>query len=171
MDTWTFTGNRDRDIESVVAFHIPEDRSEMGRVPTPGEMAYLNVNEKYIVLFDDQAFRFTRIPVEIIEHVENVHVRERHPKVWDPSKGGPKTFPILDAQARTIEIFFQRMNTWTKIRVDEEIIEQYNKPEYWRSGDEVRVYYKQGPTGTGSGQKPGRSLRLINVTHTDINAK
>jgi len=179
MDTWRYTGNHNTDIESVVAFHLPTDRGETGRVPTlenrgVGEMAYLNIDEKYIVLFDLEGFRFTRIPVEVIEHEENVHVRERHPRVWDPTqgrRGAAKVFPIIDENARTIEIFFQRMNTWTKIRVSEEIMEQYNKPEYWRSGDEVRVYYKQAPTGTGAGQKPGRSLRFMNVTHTDINAR
>ena len=173
-DRWTYSGNPEQDLKSIYAFHIPENQREMGRIPEVGEMAYLNVDERYIVLFDDSTMEFTRIGIEVLAHDENVHVREQHHRVWDPTlgrRGGAKTFPIIDEQASTIEIFFQRMNTWTKIKVNEDILNMYNDPKYWRSGDEIRVYYRQGPQGSGTLQRAGRALRLMNVTHTDINAR
>ena len=62
----------------------------------------------------------------------------------------------MDRTAKTIEIFSSRQKIYVSFSLP---IEYFALPdETWAAGDEIRIYYKE----------EGKSLRLMNITKTDI---
>jgi len=145
-------------------FFIPEDPREMGAVPKAGDLVYLNVEEKYVTMFNFEKQQFDRLPFELVSHTTDVSVRRQHPLVWDSANRRARQFPIVNEKERTVTIFFQRQRTVTEIKLSEEDFAKF-KPEEWDAGDEIRIYFREGSGGPG---KPGRSLRLMNVTRTNV---
>ncbi len=129
-------------------FLIPADKSEMGGDPTPGQRMKLDADKNTVTIFDTTTRQFKEIPYTLIE--KKTKVGKDDPLV----KG--KEFPIVDRTAKTIEIFSSRQKIYVSFSLP---IEYFALPdETWSAGDEIRIYYKE----------EGKSLRLMNITKTDI---
>ena len=67
-----------------------------------------------------------------------------------------KKFPIVDKDKKAITVYSGRQKLLVTFSVPEEYLALPNNT--WEAGDEVRVYYKE----------PGKALRFMNITRTDI---
>jgi hypothetical protein len=67
-----------------------------------------------------------------------------------------KKFPAVDRQKKTVTIYSRRKKILLTFAVPDEYLALPD--DTWKSGDEVRYYYKQ----------PGQALRLMNVSKTDV---
>lgn len=144
-------GNPDYNTLPPHTYKIPEDPAEMGPVPVAGKRLKLDVQAKEIVIFDDATQNFKTIPFTIIDM--RTGIGRDHPLV----KG--KTFPIIDREKKTITEYSSRQRLLITFTVADEYFNL--PPETWEAGDEVRIYYKE----------PGKALRLMNITRTDIYKK
>lgn len=144
-------GNPDYNTLPPHVYKIPEDPAEMGPVPVAGKRIKLDVQKKEIVIFDDAIQNFKTIPFTIIDM--RTGIGTDHPLV----RG--KTFPIIDREKKTITEYSRRQRLLITFTVADEYFNL--PPETWEAGDEVRIYYKE----------PGKALRLMNITRTDIYKK
>ena len=129
-------------------FLIPADKKEIGGDPKPGQRMKLDSDKNSITIFDTATQQFKEIPYTLIEKKEKVGKDD--PLVKD------KKFPVVDRTAKTIEIFSSRQKIYVSFSLP---IEYFALPdETWAAGDEIRIYYKE----------EGKSLRLMNITKTDI---
>ncbi|MDI6853056.1 MAG: DUF4881 domain-containing protein [Deltaproteobacteria bacterium] len=129
-------------------YTIPEDPKEMGPEPKPGLRMKLDAKAKEIVIFDPATQNFKTIPYSLIDQREGVGRS-------DPLVAG-KTFPVIDRDKKTITEYSSRQRLLVTFSVPDEYFNL--PPETWEAGDEVRIYYKE----------PGKALRLMNITRTDI---
>lgn len=144
-------GNPDYNTLPPHTYKIPEDPAEMGPAPVAGKRVKLDVQKKEIVIFDDATQNFKTIPFTIIDM--RTGIGRDHPLV----RG--KTFPIIDREKKTITEYSSRQRLLITFTVADEYFNL--PPETWEAGDEVRIYYKE----------PGKALRLMNITRTDIYKK
>lgn len=144
-------GNPDYNTLPPHVYKIPEDPAEMGPVPVAGKRVKLDVQKKEIVIFDDTTQNFKTIPFTIIDM--RTGIGRDHPLV----RG--KTFPIIDREKKTITEYSSRQQLLITFTVADEYFNL--PPETWKAGDEVRIYYKE----------PGKALRMMNITRTDIYKK
>lgn len=129
-------------------FLIPKDKNEMGGDPVVGQRMKLDTEKNSITIFDTATQQFKEIPFTLIEKKDNLGKE-------DPLVKGKK-FPIVDRTAKTIQIYSSRLKTYVSFSLP---IEYFTLPdETWAAGDEIRIYYKE----------EGKSLRLMNITKTDI---
>ncbi|MFQ3573658.1 MAG: DUF4881 domain-containing protein [Thermodesulfovibrionales bacterium] len=144
-------GNPLYDILPPHKYFLPKDPNEMGPEPTAGYRMKLDLEKNKIVIFDVTTQNFKSIDIKVVEKKENI-AKE------DPLVKGKK-FPIIDKERKTVTLYSARQKLLTTFAVPEEYI---NLPEKtWIAGDEVRVYYKE----------PGKALRFMNITKTDIYKK
>ncbi len=129
-------------------YTVPKDPNEMGPEPKAGQRMKLDVKAKEIIIFDTGAQNFKKISYTLIDQKEGVG-RD------DPLVKG-KTFPMVDKAKKTITIYSGRQKILTTFSLPDEYLEL--PPQTWDAGDEVRVYYKE----------PGKALRLMNISKTDI---
>lgn len=129
-------------------YTIPADPREMGPEPKPGKRMKLDVDKREIVIFDPATQNFKTIKFDLVDKKEGVAKD-------DPLVAG-KTFPIIDKEKRTISVYSGRQKLLVVFSVPEEYFAL--PPDTWEAGDEVRIYYKE----------PGKALRLMNITRTDI---
>ena len=141
-------GKPEYTILPPVVFTTPEDKNEMGAHPSVGQRMKLDVDKNTINIFDTATQQFKEIAYTLIEKKEKVDKE-------DPLVKGKK-FPVIDKSAKSIQIFSKRQ----KILVTFSLPEEYFllPDETWAAGDEVRIYYKQ----------PGKALRMMNITTTDL---
>lgn len=144
-------GNPDYNTLPPHTYKIPEDPGEMGPVPVAGKRIKLDVKAKEIVIYDDATQNFKTIPFTIIDM--RTGIGTDHPLV----RG--KTFPIIDREKKTITEYSRRQRLLITFTVADEYFNL--PPETWEAGDEVRIYYKE----------PGKALRMMNITRTDIYKK
>ncbi len=144
-------GNPDYNTLPPHTYTIPKDPAEMGPVPVAGKRLKLDVQAKEIVIFDEATQNFKTIPITIIDM--RTGIGRDHPLV----RG--KTFPIIDQEKKTITEYSLRQRLLITFTVPEEYFNL--PPETWEAGDEVRIYYKE----------PGKALRMMNITRTDIYKK
>jgi len=137
------------DILPPIVIRIPRDPQEMGPEPEAGKLLLLDRSNRRAVFFDSMAQRLRTIAFTLISEQNDVSAsdpRVRHVR-----------FPNVDRSGRTITVYSPR---------DRRLIVFSVPPEYyalpddtWKAGDEIRYYYKD----------PGRALRLMNVSKTDLN--
>ncbi|MBF0303985.1 MAG: DUF4881 domain-containing protein [Desulfamplus sp.] len=141
-------GKPEYTILPPVVFTTPEDKNEMGAHPSVGQRMKLDVDKNTINIFDTATQQFKEIAYTLIERKDNVS--KDSPLVRD------KKFPIVDKNAKTIQIFSKRQKILVTFSLPEEY---FSLPdETWAAGDEVRIYYKE----------PGKALRMMNITTTDL---
>jgi hypothetical protein len=131
-----------------VTYAIPSDPREMGPDPKAGKRMKLDVSAREIVIFDSLGGKFAKIGYTLVDQKDNVMGS-------DPLVAG-KSFPLLDAEKKTVTIYSERQKVLVTFRPPED---SFLLPQdTWAAGDVIRVYYKE----------PGKALRLMNVTQTDI---
>ena len=130
------------------AYTIPADPNEMGPEPKAGKRMKLDVEKKEIVLFDAANQNFKAVKFDLVDKKQGVAKN-------DPLVEGKK-FPVIDIERKTISIYSGRQKLLVVFSVPDEYMSL--PPDTWEAGDEVRIYYKE----------PGKALRLMNISKTDI---
>jgi hypothetical protein len=120
----------------------------MGAEPKAGKRMKLDTKAKEIVIYDTAGKGFKKIAYTLIDQKDGV------------AKDSPlvvgKKFPLVDKTKKTITLYSGRQKILSTFTVPEEYFALPD--ETWEAGDEVRVYYKE----------PGKALRFMNITKTDI---
>ena len=146
--------NPDYSFLPPVTYLKPVDLQEMGADPKAGYRMKLDTKKKQIVIFDKAAQNFKTIDYISVDEQENID--RRHPLVYDNATEKAKKFPVVDKDKKQITIYSPRQKILVTISVP---AEYFALPDYtWDSGDEVRIYFKE----------PGKALRLMNISKTDI---
>lgn len=136
------------DILPPVTVKIPVDPKEMGPEPEAGKRMLLDYQNRKIVIFDTESQDFLTINYTLIEQHDNVF-RD------DPRVAG-KEFPVVDREKKTITVYSARQRELVTFSVPDQYFQRPDNT--WKAGDEIRYYYKD----------PTQSLRMMNVTKTDI---
>ncbi len=131
-----------------VTYAMPTDPKETGPLPKAGKRMNLDTQKRVVTIFDMASQNFKQIPYKLIDQQDNV------PK--DSPLVADKKFPVVDQDKKTVTIYSGRQKILTTFSLPEEY---FSLPaDTWDAGDEVRVYYKE----------PGKALRFMNVSKTDI---
>ena len=141
----------------AVTFSMPEDPAEMGAAPRAGLRIKLDTEKKVITMYNPATKAFEDLSFELVDEHKNVDVRKRHVLVFDVDAGRPRTFPQVNVEERKVTIYSARQMLLSTIRLSEADFTRF-RTEDWDAGDLVRVYFRE----------PGKSLRFMNVSRTDI---
>jgi hypothetical protein len=135
-------------------YSMPTAAIDRGADPKAGLRLKLDVDQKYIKIFNPNTQAIEDLPIEIIDMQKNI--AKDHPLVFDKDVNAARKFPVIDQNKKTITIYSGRQKMLTTFSVPEEY---FGLPEYtWDAGDEVRIYWKE----------KGKALRFMNITRTDI---
>jgi len=146
--------NPDYSFLPPVTYLKPADPQEMGADPKVGSRMKLDTQKKQIVIFDKSSQNFKTIDYTLVDEQENID--RKHPLVYDIETEKAKKFPVVDKDKKQITIYSSRQKLLITISVPSEY---FTLPDYtWDAGDEVRIYFKQ----------PGKALRFMNISKTDI---
>jgi hypothetical protein len=135
-------------------YTMPTDPAERGADPKIGMRLKLDVEKKYIKIYNTQTQAIEDLPIEIVDVQKDI--AKDHPLVFDKEKNAAKKFPVVDKDKKTITIYSGRQKMLATFSVPE----AYNDfpVETWDAGDEVRIYWKE----------KGKAIRFMNITKTDI---
>jgi len=125
-----------------VTIETPADPGEMGPAPSAGALMLLDAKNRRIVIYDRATQAFRTIQYTPLEERRNV-----------PKSPGP---PVVDRIGKTITIYSARDRSLITFAAPADLLAM--PAGTWRAGDVVRYYYKD----------PGRALRFMNVTKTDL---
>ena len=129
-------------------YSLPTEPSERGADPKPGKRMKLDTKAREIVIFDTASKGFKKIKYTLIDEKDGV--AKDNPLV------AGKKFPAVDKAKKTVTIYSGRQKILVTFSLPDEY---FTLPDdTWEAGDEVRIYYKQ----------PGKALRFMNITRTDI---
>ena len=129
-------------------YALPKDPHERGAEPKAGKRMKLDTKTKEITIYDPATKGFKKIPYTLIDEKDGVGKD-------NPLVAGKK-FPAVDKAKKTITLYSGRQKLLVTFSLPEEY---FNLPDNtWEAGDEVRVYYKE----------PGKALRFMNISKTDI---
>jgi hypothetical protein len=126
----------------------PQDPDEMGQEPKAGLRMKLDMDKKVITIYDPETKSFKDISFEIVE--QKTGIAKDNPLVEG------KKLPAVNKEQKTLTIYSGRQKLYAVITLPEEYIDR--PASTWDAGDEVRIYYKE----------PGKALRLMNISKTDI---
>ncbi len=137
------------DVLPPVTIRTPKDPREMGPEPEAGRLLLIDCAHRRAVIFAPATQSLRSVAFELVSEQNGVlpsdsRVRATH-------------FPRVDRATRTITVYSphdRRLVAFIVAPQDVDLPE-----ESWRFGDEIRYYYKD----------PGRALRLMNVSKTDLN--
>jgi len=141
-------GNPDYNTLPPHTYILPTDPLETGPEPKPGLRMKLDLDKKVITIFDPQTQSFKDVPIQMVEKKTGVGRN-------DPLVAG-KNLPLVDRQTKTVTMYSARQKLYVVVSIPAEYLDW--PPETWEGGDEVRIYYKE----------PGKALRFMNITRTDI---
>jgi len=131
-----------------VTYQLPQVASERGEDPKAGKRMKLDAKTREIVIFDDASQQMKKIQYTLIDQKEGV--AKDNPLVAD------KKFPQVDKAKKAITVYSGRQKLLVTFSVPDEYLDL---PEStWDAGDEIRIYYKE----------PGKALRYMNISKTDI---
>jgi Domain of unknown function (DUF4881) len=131
-----------------ITFSLPKDPADRGEDPKAGMRIKLDAKAREIVIYDTGTQSMKKIAYTLIDQKENV--AKDDPLVKD------KKFPLVEKDKKAITIYSGRQKLLTTFSLPEEYFALPDST--WEAGDEVRVYYKE----------PGKALRFMNITRTDI---
>jgi len=131
-----------------MTFELPKDPADRGEDPKAGKRMKLDAKAREIVIYDTATQSMKKITYTLIDQKEKVAKD-------DPLVKGKK-FPLVEKDKKAITVYSGRQKLLTTFSVPEEYFALPD--DTWEAGDEVRVYYKE----------PGKALRFMNITRTDI---
>lgn len=129
-------------------YALPKDPADRGEDPKAGKRMKLDTKTKEITIYDGASKSFKKIAYTLIDEKDGVD--RNNPLV----KG--KKFPAVDKAKKTVTIYSGRQKILVTFSLPEEYLALPD--DTWEAGDEVRIYYKE----------PGKALRFMNITKTDI---
>ena len=127
---------------------VPQDPDEMGPEPKAGLRMKLDMDKKVITIYDPETKWFKDISFEIVE--QKTGIAKDNPLV------AGKKLPAVDKEKKTLTIYSGRQKLYAVVSLPEEYLDR--PISTWDAGDDVRIYYKE----------PGKALRLMNISKTDI---
>ncbi len=136
------------DVLPPVTVMLPQDPSEAGPAPEAGKLLSFDTKKRTVVFFDQTS--------GTVRTVSYVPVEERSGVSRDDPRVAGVEFPAVDRQKKTVTIYSRRKKILLTFAVPDRYLTLPD--DTWKSGDEVRYYYKQ----------PGQALRLMNVSKTDL---
>jgi hypothetical protein len=136
------------DVLPPLAVTLPQNPNETGPTPEAGKLLSFDTKSRTVVFFDQAS--------GTIKTVSYVPVEERNDVSRDDLRVANKKFPAVDRQKKTVTIYSRRKKVLLTFSVPDEYLALPD--DTWKSGDEIRYYYKQ----------PGQALRLMNVSKTDL---
>ena len=131
-----------------MTFALPTDPADRGEDPKAGKRMKLDAKTREIVIYDAGTQSMKKINYTLIDQKEKVGKD-------DPLVKGKK-FPLVEKDKKAITIYSGRQKILTTFSLPDEYFALPD--DTWEAGDEVRVYYKE----------PGKALRFMNITRTDI---
>jgi Domain of unknown function (DUF4881) len=131
-----------------MTFALPKEPADRGEDPKAGKRMKLDAKAREIVIYDAGTQSMKKITYTPIDQKEKVGKD-------DPLVKGKK-FPLVEKDKKAITIYSGRQKLLTTFSLPEEYFALPD--DTWEAGDEVRVYYKE----------PGKALRFMNITRTDI---
>ena len=146
--------NPDYAILPPHTYTMPTDPAERGADPKIGLRMKLDVDKKFIRIFNPNSQAIEDLPIEIVDVQKDI--AKDHPLVFDKDKNVAKKFPLVDQEKKTIAIYSGRQKMLATFSVPEDY---FAFPEHtWDAGDEVRIYWKE----------KGKAIRFMNISKTDI---
>jgi len=136
------------DVLPPLTVKIPPDSKQMGAPPEPGKLMRLDSGNHRVHIYDETSGSLKSIAYRLVEKSSNVFPDDAR------VKGGK--FPVIDAASNTITVYLPQRGELIVFSVPPEYASLPR--ETWKTGDEVRYYYKE----------PGQALRMMNVTKTDL---
>jgi hypothetical protein len=124
-----------------MTFSLPTDPADRGEDPKAGKRMKLDPKAREITIYDTGTQSMKKITYTLIDQKEGVGKD-------DPLVKGKK-YPLVEKDKKAITIYSSRQKLLTNFALPDDT---------WEAGDEVRVYYKE----------PGKCLRFMNITRTDI---
>lgn len=135
-------------------YTMPTVAIDRGADPKAGLRLKLDVEKKYIRIYNPNTQAIEDLPIEIVDVQKDI--ARDHPLVFDKDANAAKKFPVIDQEKKTITIYSGRQKMLTTFSVPDEY---FGFPDHtWEAGDEVRIYWKE----------KGKALRFMNITKTDI---
>ena len=131
-----------------MTFALPKDPADRGEDPKAGKRMKLDAKTREIVIYDTATQSMKKITYTLIDQKEKVGKD-------DPLVKGKK-FPLVEKDKKAITIYSGRQKLLTTFSLPDEYFALPD--DTWEAGDEVRIYYKE----------PGKALRFMNITRTDI---
>ncbi len=136
------------DVLPPVVVRLPLDPNETGPAPEAGKLLSFDTKNRTIVFFDQTS--------GTLKTVSYLPVSEQNGVSRDDPRVAKTKFPAVDRQKKTVSIYSRRRRLLLTFAVPDEYLALPD--DTWKSGDEIRYYYKQ----------PGQALRLMNVSKTDL---
>jgi Domain of unknown function (DUF4881) len=136
------------DVLPPVAVTLPVDPNETGPAPEAGKLLSFDTQKRTVVFFDQASGSVRSVSYALVE--EQNDVSRNDPRV------SKVKFPMVDRQKKTVTIYSRRKKILLTFTVPDPYLALPD--DTWKSGDEVRYYYKQ----------PGQALRFMNVSKTDL---
>jgi hypothetical protein len=136
------------DVLPPVVVKLPVDPSETGPAPEAGKLLSFDTRNRTIVFFDQTS--------ATVKTVSYLPVDEQNGVSRDDPRVAKAKLPAVDRQKKTVTIYSRRKKLLLTFAVPDEYLALPS--DTWKSGDEIRYYYKQ----------PGQALRLMNVSKTDL---
>lgn len=136
------------DVLPPVAVTLPLDPNETGPAPEAGKLLSLDTKTRTVVFFDQASGS--------VRTVSYVPVEEQNGVSRNDPRVAKAKLPMVDRQKKTVTIYSRRKRILLTFAVPDQYLALPD--DTWKSGDEVRYYYKQ----------PGQALRLMNVSKTDL---
>ena len=140
-----------------MAYSLPTDPAEMGPEPKVGLRMKLDTKTRQIIIFDTASQNFKSITYTLIEEKDNV--AKDDPLVFNKAENKAKKFPSVDREKKTISIYSGRQKIFITFSLPDEYFALPDNT--WDAGDEVRMTFKE----------PGKALRFMNISKTDIYKK
>jgi hypothetical protein len=141
----------------VHVYSLPPAGPDRGADPAAALRMGFDVENKTITMYNPQTKALEKLPFEVLDDHKDVDVRRQNPLVFDRATRKAIEFPRINEANKTIDIYSRRQLRLTSIKLSEADFAKYKGKE-WDAGDEVRIYYKE----------PGKSLRFMNVTKTNV---
>lgn len=154
------------DYSSKIALHdyvLPPVGDERGAEPSAGMCLHLDIAKKIITMYNPKEKKVEKISFEVLDDINRgIRLNRRNEVVHNVRVIRPAAdFPVVDEANKTVQLFYRRLegnqSRLTIIKLADADFAKYQQKE-WGAGDEVRIYYKE----------PGKALRFMNITKTDI---
>jgi Domain of unknown function (DUF4881) len=136
------------DVLPPVTVKLPVDPNETGPAPEAGKLLSFDTKQRTVVFFDPASATVKTVSYQPVEEQNDVS--------RDDPRVAKMKFPAVDRQKKTVTIYSRRKKLLLTFAVPDEYLALPD--DTWKSGDEIRYYYKQ----------PGQALRLMNVSKTDL---
>jgi len=134
------------DVLPPSVVRTPQDRKQMGPEPAAGRLLELDTEAGRMVVYDEAASALKTVQFSLVEKADGVYPDDARVRETD--------LPIMNADNSSVTLYSPRTRELVTVTVPPEALTL--PAECWRSGDEVRYYFKNA----------SQALRMMNVTTT-----